>query len=71
MTSAEDPGSSHGASAEEREHRNRRAILDQLTAEAEALGLYDDPPPDYRSALRDARRRRSQNASASTDHLPD
>lgn len=71
MTSAEDPGSADDESAEERDRRERRAILDQLTAEAEELGLYDDPPPDYRSALKDARRRRSQEAAASTDHLAD
>ncbi|MGH9030582.1 MAG: hypothetical protein ACRDZV_00515 [Acidimicrobiia bacterium] len=63
MTSTEDPGSTHDASAEERERRKRRAILDQLTAEAEELGLYDDPPPDYRAALKDARRRQSRGAS--------
>ena len=31
--------------AEERERRERRALLDELTREAEEMGLYDDPPP--------------------------
>ncbi len=46
--------------------RDRRAILDQMLADAEELGLYDDPPPDYTAALKAARRRRASEA-ASTD----
>ncbi|MDP1821391.1 MAG: hypothetical protein Q8K58_16050 [Acidimicrobiales bacterium] len=49
---------------EQRVRRERRAILDRMMAEAEEMGLYDDPPPDYRAALRRARRRR---ASENTD----
>lgn len=64
------PGQDRGAAgseseAKERERRERRAILDQMTAEAEELGLYDDPPPDYRAALDDARRGRSRGAPES------
>ena len=67
MTPEQDGGAAEGEStATERERRERRAILDQMTAEAEELGLYDDPPPDDRAALRDARRGRSRGAPDST-----
>jgi hypothetical protein len=36
-----------------------------MLADAEELGLYDDPPPDYTAALKDARCRRG-GGSAST-----
>lgn len=36
--------------------------LDQMTEEASELGLYDDPPPDYATALKEARRRRACTA---------
>lgn len=67
MDPAEDRVAAESESAaKERERGKRRAILDQMTAEAEELGLYDDPPPNYRAALRNARRRRSRGASEST-----
>lgn len=50
--------------ADERERRERRALLDELTREAEEMGLYDDPPPDYRAALKEARRRRARSSGA-------
>lgn len=50
--------------AEERERRERRSILDELTREAEEMGLYDDPPPDYMAALKEARRRRARGSTA-------
>jgi hypothetical protein len=53
------------ASVEERQRRERRALLDELTREAEEMGLYDDPPPDYRAALKEARRRRARGSRAS------
>lgn len=56
--------------ADARERRERRALLDELTREAEEMGLYDDPPPDYRTALKKTRKRRSQETSPSTE-LPD
>lgn len=66
MAPGNDSGAADGESgAKERERRERRAVLDQMTAEAEALGLYDDPPPDYPAALKGARRRRSRGASDS------
>lgn len=52
------------ASVEERQRRERRALLDELTREAEEMGLYDDPPPDYRAALEVARRRRARGTPA-------
>lgn len=51
-------------SMEERQRRERRALLDEMTREAEEMGLYDDPPPDYRAALKEARRRRGSGAPA-------
>lgn len=64
MASTEDLDADKSApEAKDREPRERRAILDQMSAEAEELGLYDDPPPDYRAALKDARRRRSRGSS--------
>lgn len=64
------PGQDRGAvgsesEARERKRRERRAILDQMTTEAEELGLYDDPPPVDRAALDDARTRRSRGAPES------
>lgn len=50
--------------AEERERRERRALLDELTREAEEMGLYDHPPPDYRTALKEARHRRARGSGA-------
>lgn len=49
---------------EERQRRERRALLDDLTREAEEMGLYDDPPADYRAALKEARRRRARGSAA-------
>lgn len=46
-----------------RRRADRRAALDQMTEEASELGLYDDPPPDYTAALKQARRRRANKAS--------
>jgi len=67
MAPGNDDGAADGESAaKERERRERRAILDQMTAEADALGLYDDPPADYRAALKSARRRRRRGAPEST-----
>lgn len=43
-----------------RRRAERRAALDQLTEEAGELGLYDGSPSDYTTALRTARRRRTQ-----------
>ena len=37
---------------------DRRAVLDRMTAEATAAGLYDGTPADYAEALRAARRSR-------------
>lgn len=45
-----------------RQRRERRATLDQITEDASELGLYDDPPPDYATALKEARRRRAEHA---------
>jgi excisionase family DNA binding protein len=42
-----------------RQRSERRAALAQMTEEASELGLYDDPPPDYATALKEARRRQS------------
>lgn len=50
--------------AVERERRERRALLDELTREAEEMGLYDDPLPDYREALKEARHRRARGSTA-------
>lgn len=38
-----------------------------MTREAEEMGLSDDPPPDYREALKNVRRRRSRDASEATE----
>ena len=46
-----------------RQRADRRAALDQMTEEASELGLYDDPPPDYAAALKQARRRRANATS--------
>jgi excisionase family DNA binding protein len=45
---------------QQRRRAERRAALNQLTEEAGELGLYDDTPADYASALKSARRRRAQ-----------
>jgi excisionase family DNA binding protein len=45
---------------QQRRRAERRAALNQLTEEADELGLYDDTPADYGTALRTARRRRAQ-----------
>ncbi|MDE0805715.1 MAG: helix-turn-helix domain-containing protein [Acidimicrobiales bacterium] len=45
-----------------RTRSERRATLDEMTEDASDLGLYDDPPPDYASALKEARRRRANAA---------
>ncbi len=40
-----------------RRHAAQRAALDELTAEASALGLYEDSATDYTAALESTRRR--------------
>jgi excisionase family DNA binding protein len=44
---------------QERRRQDRRGALDELTAEAQDLGLYDLQPQDYESALDEARRKRA------------
>ena len=44
-----------------RRREERRAILNELTQEAQSLGLYDGTPEDYAAALRSARRRRNRD----------
>jgi excisionase family DNA binding protein len=41
----------------------RRAALDELTSEASELGLYDESPADYKTALQSARRRRAHHSA--------
>lgn len=43
-----------------RRREERRAALNQLTAEASELGLYEGSPADYATALKSARRRRAR-----------
>lgn len=52
---------------EQQERRERRAILDQMMAEAEEMGLYDDPPPDYLAALGRARHRRAREKAGAQE----
>lgn len=57
----QDPSAGDGdANARDQQRRERRAILNQMMAEAEELGLYDDPPRDYRPALKDPRSENSR-----------
>ena len=48
---------------QQRRRAERRAALNQLTEEAGELGLYDGTPADYATALKSARRRRSQTST--------
>lgn len=41
----------------EQQHADRRAVLDQMTEDASAAGLYGWSPEDYAGALKRARRR--------------
>jgi excisionase family DNA binding protein len=45
---------------QQRRRAERRVALNQLTEEADELGLYEGTPADYATALRTARRRRAQ-----------
>lgn len=45
---------------QQRRRAERRSALNQLTEEASELGLYDDSPADYATALQSARRRRAR-----------
>ncbi|MDQ6946911.1 MAG: excisionase family DNA-binding protein, partial [Actinomycetota bacterium] len=47
---------------QERRRAERRAALNQLTAEAGELGLYDGSAAEYATALRSARRRRGRSS---------
>lgn len=65
MVDGDDGGEDEGHVAEdELRRRERRALLDQMTRDAEEMGLYDDPAPDYRAALKAARHRRGRSSSS-------
>jgi hypothetical protein len=65
MVDGDDGGEDEGHVAEDEvRRRDRRALLDQMTGDAEEMGLYDDPPPDYRAALKAARHRRGRSSSS-------
>jgi excisionase family DNA binding protein len=42
---------------QQRQHTDRRAVLDQMTEDASEAGLYQGNPQDYAAALKRARRR--------------
>ncbi len=63
MDEASDRDEDEARVAEVERRRERRALLDQMTRDAEEMGLYDDPPPDYRAALKKARRRRGSGST--------
>ncbi len=50
---------------QERQRENRRAALDRMTEDASEAGLYGGTSEDYTAALKRARRRASQQESAS------
>jgi excisionase family DNA binding protein len=45
---------------QERQHADRRAVLDRMTQDASEAGLYDGTPEDYAGALKRARRRTAE-----------